>query len=281
MFQRRFFPEAAVSRQRRAKLRGGDRAGHRQHFVDRLRQPVRLNRLEVEPAARLVEPAEAVDQRHGLPHQPGKRGGVGFAGTARGFSADARQSATGVASYSGRSATGVASYNGRSTTGVASCSGDRPLGLFDRRQAVEVDVALGHIDGGRDGQNLVGLNGQPPLLAATNVYDLERDQPIEQPVAHGHAFERHAHGGQSLVGQLGFELRRSAGQAIRDQGQGAVHCRRGDGGVFRPLGQLGANLADPLPRDAETGADFGERVLPAVLPTVVADEDVTVPLERG
>ena len=44
--------------------------------------------------------------------------------------------------------------------------------------------------------------------------------------------------------------------------------------------ELRANLANPLPRDAETVADFGQRVLPPVAPTVIADQDFRVAVVR-
>ena len=80
--------------------------------------------------------------------------------------------------------------------------------------------------------------------------------------------------------QFRLDLRRRAGQAVGDQGQRPVH-RRGlaMGAFLGRLVSLATYLPDPLPGDAESGPDFGQRVLPAVFPAVIADEDFAVPLE--
>ena len=52
------------------------------------------------------------------------------------------------------------------------------------------------------------------------------------------------------------------------------------GEVLRLAGELRADLANPLPRHPETVADFRQRMLPPVAPTVIVDEDFRVAVAR-
>ena len=85
-----------------------------------------------------------------------------------------------------------------------------------------------------------------------------------------------------LLDQFRLDPGRRAGHTFGNQGQHAVHHRRRRRGAADPLDQLGADLTHPLPGDAIAAPDFGQRVLPAVFPAVIADQDFAVPLEgRG
>ena len=266
------FPAAALSRddgfaERRLELCSQYRARHRQHFVDRLRQPVRLDGPKVEPACRFVEPAKTVDQRHGLPHQAGESGRIRFAGTARRLSADAGQSAAG--------------------RGFPREAMGRPRPFFDARSLVaSVRPSSGrgsrhpfrHVDGGHDGRNLIGQDDKPPILTAPDVDDLKRDGPmsnraatatpsVDRPTAVNPSW---ANSASSCVAEQGKRLEiRASTRSIVGAAMVEVFA------LFVSLASTWRTRSLVMPNRRR----FGQRVLSAVLPTVIADEDIAVPLE--